>query len=396
MPPVVFQPMEADSSDYPESVIPLLAPFSFENWTGERLAPEGSAFLAGGEFFIQSRYALAEAMRRAGADSGRVILLPALHCRSMVDPALHLGAKVLFYRMTRDLCPDFASLSAMLEEEGEPPVAMLLTHYFGFPNAVDETAEFCAARKITLIEDCAHAFYGRHKGQALGTFGSYAAASVWKFMPTRDGAVLLDHSGKRQSGLARQPLLAELKSVAALMRIWGKRFFPRAVLPTIDIRSLTAQARRIAVKRTTNPEQKPGSPDFYPERIGTSGLRTSRWLMAVTAHGRVIQKRRENYLRWLEGVRSIPGAHPLFPDLPEGVVPYAFPLLTDTKGMAFHLLKSAGMPMWRWEDMAVTDCPVANGYRLRLLQLPCHQELRPDELEWMIRTVQSLLMESNT
>lgn len=396
MPPVVFQPMEADSSDYPGSVIPLLAPFSFGSCAGKRLAPEGSAFLAGGEFFVQSRYALAEAMRRAGAGSGRGVLLPALHCRSMVDPALHLGAKVIFYRLTRDLHPDFSHLSAMLEEENESPAAMLLTHYFGFPNAIDETLEFCAARNITLIEDCAHAFYGRHKGQALGTFGSYAAASAWKFLPTRDGAVLLDNSGKRQSGMLRQPLLAELKSVAALMQIWAKRLPPHAALPTIDIRPLTLQAHQIAEKRMANPKGKPGLPDFYPERIEMSGLHTSRWLMAGTAHSRVTQKRRENYLRWLEGMQSVPGAYPLFPDLPEDVVPYAFPLLTDTKGMAFHLLKSAGIPMWRWEDMAVTDCPVATDYRLRLLQLPCHQELRSDELGWMICTVQSLLTESMT
>lgn len=307
MSPVVFQPMEADSSDYPGSVIPLLVPVSFGTLAGKRLAPEGSAFLAGGEFFIQSRYALAEAMRRAGAGSGRGVLLPALHCRSMVDPALHLGARAFFYRMTCDLRPDFAYLSAMLEEEDESPVAMLLTHYFGFPNAIDETVEFCAARNITLIEDCAHAFYGRHKGLALGTFGSYAAASAWKFLPTRDGAVLMDNSGQRQPGLLQQPLLAELKSVAALMQIWAKRFSTRAALPTIDTRSLTLQAHQIAEKRMATLRDIPGLPDFHPERIEKSGLRTSRWLMAGIDHSRVTQKRRENYLRWLEGMQSVSG-----------------------------------------------------------------------------------------
>jgi len=34
--------------------------------------------------------------------------------------------------------------------------------------------------------------------------------------------------------------------------------------------------------------------------------------------------------------------------------------------------------------MAMTDCPVSRDYRLRLLQLPCHQGLREEELDWML------------
>jgi hypothetical protein len=72
-------------------------------------------------------------------------------------------------------------------------------------------------------------------------------------------------------------------------------------------------------------------------------------------------------------------------------VPYAFPLLIDAAGMGFHRLKMAGIPLWRWEDMAITDCAISRDYRLRVLQLPCHQELRAEELGWMIHTVQTLL-----
>ena len=97
----------------------------------------------------------------------------------------------------------------------------------------------------------------------------------------------------------------------------------------------------------------------------------------------------------MAGMRPLPGVKPLFPDLPEGVVPYAFPLLIDASGMGFHLLKMAGIPLLRWEDMAVTDCAISRDYRIRVLQLPCHQELRAEELDWMIHTVQALLSELN-
>jgi hypothetical protein len=166
-------------------------------------------------------------------------------------------------------------------------------------------------------------------------------------------------------------------------------------LPVIDVSAIGRQAALVTARAEAHAVE-PGLKEFAPHLFEWAALRSSRWLMTHATHERIARRRRENYLRWLEGMQPVSGVYPLFPDLPEDVVPYAFPLLTDTKGMAFHLLKSAGIPMWRWEDMAVTDCPVANGYRLRLLQLPCHQELRSDELDWMIRTVQSLLTESIT
>ena len=61
--------------------------------------------------------------------------------------------------------------------------------------------------------------------------------------------------------------------------------------------------------------------------------------------------------------------------------------------LIFHLLKLAGIPIWRWEDMALTDCPVAEDYRLRLIQLPCHQELKQMELDWMIGILRSVVAE---
>jgi hypothetical protein len=41
------------------------------------------------------------------------------------------------------------------------------------------------------------------------------------------------------------------------------------------------------------------------------------------------------------------------------------------------------MPIWRWDEMAVSNCPIASSYRLRLLHLPCHQELTATEMDWM-------------
>ena len=103
-----------------------------------------------------------------------------------------------------------------------------------------------------------------------------------------------------------------------------------------------------------------------------------------------MQRRREHFRHWLSAVQGVPGLTPLYPVLADDVVPYAFPLLIDSAGLLFHWFKLAGIPMWRWEDMAVTDCLVAKEYRWRLIQLPCHQDLNQAEMQWLLEMVQTL------
>ena len=122
-----------------------------------------------------------------------------------------------------------------------------------------------------------------------------------------------------------------------------------------------------------------------------SDLATSCWMVEHAAHDQVMRRRRENYQHWLAGVQGLQGVQPLFPELPDGVVPYAFPLLTDAGGLVFHALKLAGIPIWRWEDVAKTECPVSLDFRLRLLQLPCHQDLSREEIDWMLRVLHGVV-----
>lgn len=390
---VAFRPMLAEVANYPKAAIPLFPPPSLSGLSGRKRVSVRTAFLQKGESFVQGRYALTEALRRAGVGLGKAVLLPAFHCRAIVEPVLYLGAEPCFYPVKADLRPDFSALSSLLN--GKPPVvAMVMTHYFGFPNDVDAAQQYCAAHGIALIEDCAHALYGHAGERLLGTVGSYAIASPWKFLSMRDCAILLDNSGGHPTRRTAQPWLNEIKALAAMLQSWSQRVWRRPCLPDVDVPMLFKQAKLIAVQPVAQ-RLESGLKEFIPGLEKMLPLRLSRWLMAHGTHEHIASRRRANYLRWLEGMRLVPGVQPLFPELPEVVVPYAFPLLIDPKGIGFHLLKMAGIPFWRWEDMAVTDCAISNNYRIRVLQLPCHQELSAEELNWMIHNVQALFSQLN-
>jgi dTDP-4-amino-4,6-dideoxygalactose transaminase len=68
-----------------------------------------------------------------------------------------------------------------------------------------------------------------------------------------------------------------------------------------------------------------------------------------------------------------------------------FPLYIDHPETHFFALKRLGVPIWRWDDMAVSDCAVAADFRLHLLHIPCHQELTPEQMNWMTGTIQQVM-----
>jgi dTDP-4-amino-4,6-dideoxygalactose transaminase len=109
----------------------------------------------------------------------------------------------------------------------------------------------------------------------------------------------------------------------------------------------------------------------------------------------IISKRQANYRRWLQAVEGLPNCHALYPELPEHVVPYMFPLYIDHPMPHFHWLKQLAVPVWRWDEMAVSDCPVAQAYRLHLLHLPCHHSLNDDEMNWLVAALTKVLRASS-
>ena len=115
---------------------------------------------------------------------------------------------------------------------------------------------------------------------------------------------------------------------------------------------------------------------------------------------RIVARRRENYRRLDAALRDLADARPLFAGLPDGVVPYVFPLLVERPDRVFRRLKTDGVPLFRWErlwndDAARTD-PLSARYATEIFQLPCHQELTDADLDWIIARVQAAFREATS
>ena len=132
---------------------------------------------------------------------------------------------------------------------------------------------------------------------------------------------------------------------------------------------------------------------YDPLAENLAGLSASRLIVWLSNADRIAEARRNNYRQWLNAVRRLPYCRPLFDELPDDVVPYMFPLYIEHPTPHFFILKQLGLPIWRWDEMAVSNCAVAMDYRLHLLHLPCHQSLAQPEMRWMTQTLTRVMTE---
>ncbi len=392
-----FHPINPNAKNYPPPKVPVLPVFIVQslklNITDKN---KFSAFYQNGIFFSHARNALVQALIDSGVNSEHSVLIPSYHCGSMVEPALWLNCHILFYRLNDDLTPDINHLETLLHSAKYPIKAMLLTHYFGFLQNAPQWVNFCHQHKIILIEDCAHAFFGHSTpGQLAGTYGDYAIASVRKFFGVPDGGILIGKSIKSVPPLKphsfKQELRAGIQTTLEAAHA-GKLGYIGRLLTVID--KWRAKARKT---QSTHPNsQITNQPPstwlwFNPDLMDYSGYNISQWIMQHTHPKDNIDKRRQNYQLLIKGIHSIKKLKPLYPELPDTTAPYMLPVILESDESDFDRLKRAGIPIWRWEELAESDCQVSQRYRLKLLQIPCHQSLNIKEINWILHNLQQLL-----
>ena len=319
----------------------------------------------------------------------------------MLDPAIRLGADILLYPLQADLSPDLPALAALVTDSEKPIAALLLTHYFGFCQDLGHIADFCEQNNIALIEDCSHALFnavpanGKRASLSMGKTGRFGVASPYKFFPVEDGGLLWANEphylpkDTRPSRKRRQEVKGTLHLVR---RALNSPQPPDLSLIDEEICALSGKTFSKGSDALVDDAQISGYYDTSLEDQGS--LASSRWVMRHTPVDRLASRRRENYMQWVQAVASLPCCQALFPVLPSDCVPYMFPLLIHRPESHFFTLKQIGVPIWRWDAMAVSDCTVAADYRLRLLHLPCHQALTPEQMAWMTSTVKQVMHQS--
>ncbi len=376
---------------------PVLSCLSF----GREGEPVPSILDAGEVRYLnRGSLAIAFALKHAGISSGDEVLIPAYHCLAMVEPVLWAGAQPVFFRIMGNTGLDLEDAERRLTGNCR---VLIAPHYFGFPQDMLKAREFCDRHGLILMEDCAHAFFGGTAGHPLGSCGDYAIGSAWKFFPVDEGACVVSPRG-RLGGSATKPMgffsgiksfLNTLEYAVKYRRLgWFNPVFRLAFRLKDGLWSMLKPktAQNLPIKN----ENRGGSTGFDGNRVDLGMSRSSRMIMSASSKSRMSRNRRENYLKLLSRLGNLPGCRPLFGTLPEGVVPYVFPLVMENPEKVFPRLKGEGVPIIRFgeylsEDMEKGLCRVSEDYSRRVFQFPCHQDLKPEELEWMMNKIEEAL-----
>ncbi len=388
------QTTEQPPPAYPRPRFPLLPVLTWGTFTGNRTARTACMMDVGAGIAVSSgTAAIALALQHAGIGPGDRVLVPAFHCGSMIEPVLAHSAVPVYYRIHCDTSVDLEDIRAKLADS---PRALLVAHYFGFPQDMLSLRAFCDRHGLLLIEDCAHAFFSYNGDRPLGWYGDYAVASVRKFFPTCDGGFLTSSRlSVKDIPLKSGGLVFNLKAALDIFEeaVSYGRLKPLDyvfALPNYLKKRIWGWIKSVR-RRDTPVNPGPENPRTYHyldiRQVNRRMSTPSRLILRMAARSRIIRRRRANYLRLAQGLSGLAHGRPLRPELPGEVVPYMFPFLIDYPEIHFPRLKQQGVPIFRWEDLYSTDCATSTDYASRLLQLPCHQDLRTAELDWMIECI---------
>jgi dTDP-4-amino-4,6-dideoxygalactose transaminase len=375
---------------------PRLPVLGWSAFSGGRAAPtRGVLSVRYRRYTTSGGAAIALALRVLGIRPGDKVLVPTYHCPTMIAPVVQSGAQPAFYPITAS---GGADLEWLQRSAPAGTRAMLAAHYFGFPQPMSRLRAFCDAHRIALIEDCAHAFFGVSDGVAVGSLGDLAIASLPKFFPVPEGGLILSATHSL-NGLDLAPCSwrGEVKAAVDAIEVGiGHDRFPGLNTLLGGVFGLKNRLRRryrpVDVPVNRGSESKPAV-DF---RFSCSRpAAVTRWIASSVRQFRIVEHRRRNYAALASRLSRIDGAHALRPDLPDDVTPYAFPLYVKDPAAGYQRLRSAGIPLFRWDEVW-PGTPMLDGdhgldWAHRIFQLGCHQDLSLHDIEAMATTVRALI-----
>jgi dTDP-4-amino-4,6-dideoxygalactose transaminase len=325
-------------------------------------------------------YFLARQMGLSGAE----VLVPAYFHGVELEALLAAGVRPRFYPVRSGMRVEPDDVARALTPQTR---AVYLIHYAGFPGPVDAVQAICRERGLVFIEDCALALLSKVGGRALGSFGDASVFCLYKTLPTPDGgAVVMKHGRLDIDGVAPACLGTARQTAAAALTQLEKG----------GGRALGALARGVKALGKAAAPQRPaewvdvGTQNFHLEDVNLLMSGVSRRIVAAQDFDAIVTARRRNYLH----LESLLGrlSPPVHDRLDDGVCPLFYPFVTSHKLALWERLRAQGVQavlFWLGGELGPRpgEFPEVDTLRRTVLELPCHQDMTPEKIERVARSV---------
>lgn len=346
--------------------------------------------------FYFGRGALWHAIRSLHLSASDNVLVPSYHCGVEIEAVSMAGVQLRYYDVQEDLTIDLSDLQNRIDTGTR---AVLLIHYFGFPQPVDAVKDICTTSNIILVEDCSQSLFSSFKGKPLGTFGDLAIFSQRKSLPLPDGGALLVNNSELQPeppGKRPSEYVALKKTLGMLFRSTFN-LNPRNELP-YPFERMAAVFNRLVARNSGIRYSTGMEVDMDRCTLAMSG--TSERIMDRTRIEPVIQRRRDNYDYLLRNLADMPCIKVVREQLPEGVCPLFFPVKitgVSRHGIQERLLRS-GISSFVFGEELHPRLP-RNQFRnaemlsQEVLCLPVHQDLEPADMACLAESLRQAARE---
>jgi perosamine synthetase len=306
---------------------------------------------------------------------GDPVLLPAYLCGEVVKPFLG-RCPVEFYDIGEDLTVDPLEFEQRLKATKAKLV--LIINYFGFLQPYRlELKEICHKYGALLIEDCAHSLLTKESGKT----GDISIYSLRKHLPLPDGGGLTMAADRQVARIKfhsriRSNTLSLLSSLKSLLRLNSTRL-SRAGLSTplqttscADVQPLNNSPRRVLPLST-----------FAYNGFGNADL------------GAIYSRCRADYEFWQKTVSAGKVLRPLFRELPVGVCPLGFPIVTEERTSIKEHFAANGIQLkvyWKLPQVVPFSFKTSHALARQVFTLPTYPDLRPGQREKIVTLLTSI------
>ena len=321
-----------------------------------------------------------------GGEPGTV-LMPAYHHGVEVEAVRAAGARIVFYRVDRNMQID---LDDLREKSHALDVrAVYVTHFVGFAQPIAEARAIAHTRGLPLFEDCALALFSRTAdGKPLDSFGDASCFCLYKTLPVPHGGLLIAPEVP-VADVGNPPLFSTLHHVAGLA-------LAHLELHSSSIGRAIRHAARSASQATVDKAVatvKTGTMHLSPSELELGSSKLVEMLLPRFDAEMVVVRRRRNFQRLaqqLEGVLEVVGA-----PLPAGCCPLFLPVrIPDgAKRDVMQKLHARGIDAIDFWGTGQCDdeFPDVAALRRDILELPCHQSLDDDAIDLVAHAVKQVL-----
>ncbi len=350
-------------------------------------------------YHFWARNALYHGLRVLGLKAGDTVLVPAFHCRTVVEPILHYGCGVVFYNVQRNGKVDLEDIARKIDRQTK---AIIAIHYFGVLQPVHQLQAICKQHGLFFIEDCAHIFMGDIAGEPIGSFGEISIFSWRKFLPLYDGGLLVrNHVSGQGSDVKWESLSGwyQLKIFKNLIeQSWrdksrGKR---QGSFPLVNV-SMTSEDC-IEPREKNSQQTKPSAqkPEFDETQVNWPMSRWSKMILKKIDTTLVVQKRQENAQLLFDAIQSVPEIHPWLSEENANVCAWAFPIVVEHRDDVHVELRKKEIQAFTWEEvihplLPIEKFPDAKFLYEHLVLLPNQQSLKRIEIDLVVQCLKEVL-----